>query len=92
MGAPPSDFSTASHAILFEPEDERCSVCSGEVDLDDDRDLNPEAESPRASGRGLLVWARGDDIRREEPLLCGNCAMALGMTALHRWETEEDEG
>jgi hypothetical protein len=43
-------------------------------------------------GRGLLIWTRGDERRFEEPELCPRCASAIGMTALHRWEIEEDEG
>lgn len=44
------------------------------------------------AGRGLLLWVRGDEIEREEPALCDKCALAVSMTALWRWETEEDEG
>jgi hypothetical protein len=29
---------------------------------------------------------------REEPPLCASCAHAIGMTALFRFEAEEDEG
>ncbi len=88
MSAPPSEFSSATHAILFEPEDERCSVCSGEV---------PKAEADlddglHTAGHGLFVWARGDEIQYEEPPLCSECAVAIGITALQRWEAEEDEG
>ena len=44
------------------------------------------------SGRGLLVFPRGDDIVYEEPPLCKRCAHAVGMTALMRWALEEEEG
>jgi hypothetical protein len=43
-------------------------------------------------GRALYVWTRGDEVRREEPPLCASCAAALGLTALARWEIEEEEG
>jgi hypothetical protein len=44
------------------------------------------------AGRGLLLFARGDEVRYEEPPLCGRCAHAICMTALYRWEIEEEEG
>jgi len=84
MSAPPCV--TASHAVLFETAEDRCSVCSSALPCDDE-----ESDAP-ARGRGLLVWARGDERRYEEPELCPRCASAIGVTALHRWEIEEDEG
>jgi hypothetical protein len=44
------------------------------------------------AGRGLLVFPRGDDVLREEPPLCERCALAISMTALMRWEMEEEDG
>jgi len=44
------------------------------------------------AGRGLLLFVRGDDVIREEPPLCERCALAVSMTALYRWEIEEEEG
>jgi hypothetical protein len=44
-----------------------------------------------AAGKGLLMWARGDDVRFEEPLLCWGCAAAVGITALHQGETDEEQ-
>ncbi len=85
MSELPKGFVSASHAILFETDEARCSVCSEQL-ADDDDDL----ELP--SGRGLLVWTRGDERRYEEPKLCPSCASAIGVTALQRWEIEEDEG
>lgn len=52
-------------------------------------------ESPiegEPAGRGLLLWVRGDEVEREEPPLCERCALAVSMTALWRWEIEEEEG
>jgi hypothetical protein len=43
-------------------------------------------------GRGLLVFPRGDGVLYEEPILCGRCAHAVGMTALWRFAMEEEEG
>ena len=42
-------------------------------------------------GRGLLMWSRGDELRFEEPALCGKCAMAIGITALSTWSADEEE-
>jgi hypothetical protein len=45
------------------------------------------------AGRGCLVWSRGpEDVRYEELPLCERCALAISMTALFRWEIEEEEG
>jgi hypothetical protein len=85
MNERPKGFVSASHAILFETEGERCSVCSAELGDDEDDD-------GAVRGRGLLVWARGDERRYEEPQLCPSCASAIGVSALQRWEIEEDEG
>jgi hypothetical protein len=43
-------------------------------------------------GLGVYLWARGDEIRFEGAPLCTACASAIGMTALARWEIEEEEG
>jgi hypothetical protein len=44
------------------------------------------------AGRGLYMWTRGDEVRFEEPALCGGCATAIGVTALSQWNVEEEEG
>ncbi|MBX3262977.1 MAG: hypothetical protein KIS78_22055 [Labilithrix sp.] len=85
MSELPKGFVTASHAILFEEGDERCSVCSELLEAEDE-------DGPELRGRGLLVWARGEERRYEEPHLCPSCASAIGVSALQRWEIEEDEG
>ncbi len=56
-----------------------CDACGAEI----------EGEP---AGRGLLLFVRGDHLLREEPPLCDRCAHAIGMTALQRWEMEEDDG
>jgi hypothetical protein len=43
-------------------------------------------------GQGVYLWARGDEMRIESVPLCASCASAIGMTALARWEIEEEEG
>jgi hypothetical protein len=89
-------FVTAGHSVLFEDvESDRCDVCS--ADLRDLRDRGADAESDDAAGydvtgRGLLVWSRGDERRYQEPPLCSGCAAAIGVSALQRWEIEEEEG
>lgn len=84
-----TNFVVAGHAILFrEDETERCDVCGADIACfrdDDDDGLD-------IGGRGLLVWARGDERRYQEPPLCSSCATAIGVSALARWEIEEEEG
>jgi hypothetical protein len=88
MSTLPKGFVTASHTDLFaEPASPRCDVCHGELGAEDD-----DAEGHQVSGRGLLVWTRGEERRYQEPPLCPSCASAIGLTALQRWEIEEDEG
>jgi hypothetical protein len=44
------------------------------------------------AGSGLLIFARGDEAKYEEPPLCARCSVAIGVTALVRWAEEEEEG
>lgn len=44
------------------------------------------------AGSGLLIFARGDEAKYEEPPLCSHCSVAIGVTALVRWAEEEEEG
>lgn len=44
------------------------------------------------AGHGLYVWARGEEVRHEEPPLCARCATAIGLTALALFSMEEEEG
>ena len=55
-----------------------CDVCG-------DRIRGEEAQ-------GLLLFARGDRVRDEQPPLCARCAHAIGMAALVRVIAEEEEG
>jgi len=43
-------------------------------------------------GTGLFVVLRGDHIEYEEPPLCHDCALAIGVTALYRFAEQEEEG
>jgi hypothetical protein len=60
-----------------------CDVCGRPVDVDDEEQM---------TGSGLYVWVRGDKVVYEEPPLCASCGTAISMTALGRWEIEEEEG
>jgi hypothetical protein len=57
----------------------RCDVCD-------------EAIAGEPAGRGLYMWARGGELHFEEPALCSQCAVAIGVTALSTWSVEEEEG
>jgi hypothetical protein len=64
---------------MRDPEEQTCHGCNATI----------EGEP---AGHGLLIFVRGDTTVREEPPLCERCALAISMTALHRWEIEEEEG
>jgi hypothetical protein len=92
MSAPP-EIVAFGHEVLFteDPSAEArntCDVC-GEKVADEDAD---DGAAHAVAGRGHYIWARGEELRREEPPLCPSCATALGLTALARWEIEEEEG
>jgi hypothetical protein len=79
----------ASHEDLFiERREERCDACGGSLGED-----GVDAEGAYSvPGQGVYLWARGDEVRFERAPLCPSCASAIGMTALARWEIEEEEG
>jgi hypothetical protein len=78
-----------SHEDLFvERNDVRCDACGASLEADDAE----SGESHGLPGQGLYLWARGDEVRFERAPLCPSCASAIGMTALARWEIEEEEG
>jgi hypothetical protein len=80
-------FVTAGHGVLFEDDEaHRCDVCASLLENDGD------AAHAQGRGHGLLVWSRGEERRYQEPPLCPTCATAIGVTALQRWEIEEEEG
>jgi hypothetical protein len=77
----------ASHDALFgQPEKIRCDACGCELE---DRDVRDPDD---LCGRGVYMWTRGQEVRLEEAPLCASCASVIGMTALARWEIEEEEG
>jgi hypothetical protein len=81
--APATTCVSATHEILFETDSvKRCDTCRTEIVEDD---------GVHVSGRGLLVFARGDEVRYEEPHLCDECAAAVGITQHRIWDLEDDE-
>jgi hypothetical protein len=79
----------ASHEMLFEEvERGRCDACG--------QPFAPEAlddeEGYGIPGSGVYLSKRGDHVELERAPLCASCASAIGMTALARWEIEEEEG
>ena len=83
----PGAFRVISHEALFAAKREtRCDAC-GALLASDEREGDDGIE-----GRGVYLWARGDQVTLEEAPLCHSCASAIGMTALARWEIEEEEG
>jgi hypothetical protein len=82
-------YTVLGHEALFGDDGvaDRCDVCNVQVAED-------AGAGHAVPGHGLYVWTRGEgeQTRRDEPPLCPACAAALGLTALGRWEIEEEEG
>jgi hypothetical protein len=78
----------ASHegAVAAPADEPRCDACSAVLPLAEDD------EGFDVPGHGMYVWTRGEEVRFEKVPLCASCASAIGMTALGRWEIEEEEG
>ncbi|MBI2393262.1 MAG: hypothetical protein HYV09_27000 [Deltaproteobacteria bacterium] len=71
----------ATHRALFvDVNERRCDLC-GSVLADGEED----------GGSGLYVWTRGDEVRFEEPPLCGKCGLDVVLVVGRRWEEEEEE-
>jgi hypothetical protein len=78
--------------VLFQnDETDRCDVCA-EALRNASADEDGDDGGFDIEGRGLLVWTRGEERRYQEPPLCASCATAIGVSALQRWEIEEEEG
>lgn len=89
MSELPHGFVSAGHAVLFEEiAAHDCDVCGQALA----REGAGAPDDERFDGRGLIVWTRGNERRCQEPPLCPSCAAAIGVTALSRWEIEEEEG
>ena len=67
-------------------EEIRCDACGAVVTPSEDD------EGFDVPGQGMYVWTRGEEVRFEKAPLCGSCASAIGVTAMSRWEIEEEEG
>lgn len=74
-------FTTASHEVLFsEVTERRCDVCGTAL-------AAPNGDEPPT---GVYVWARGDEVRREEAPLCETCSTAIFGSALD-FEFDDEE-
>jgi hypothetical protein len=79
---------SASHEVLFEATTPTgCDACGAPLPAPDEDD-----DGYGVPGRGVYLWTRGDGIYFEKAPLCASCAAAIGVTALARWEIEEEEG
>jgi hypothetical protein len=69
------------------PPPQACDACGAE--------LAPAADDDDGfalRGKGVYLWRRGEEIRREDVPLCPSCGSAIGLSALRQWEIEEEEG
>jgi hypothetical protein len=66
-------------------DEARCDACGATLPENDE-------EGYSVPGRGVYLWVRGGEATLEDVPLCASCASAIGMTALARWEIEEEEG
>jgi hypothetical protein len=72
--------SVGTHRALFtHPSERRCDLCDASIPVHGD------------GGSGLYIWTRSGEIRYEEPPLCVTCGPALALTAMRRWEEEDEE-
>jgi hypothetical protein len=86
-GSKPDEIFVASHDVLFaEDAVVRCDACGERLGSGDD------SGGYGVPGSGAYLWVRGDEVTVEDAPLCASCASAIGVTALARWEIEEDEG
>jgi hypothetical protein len=85
-----SDFVVVSHEALFVPSsDVVCDACGCPVVAPV---ADADSDDAGSSGRGTYLWVRGGEATLEHVPLCAGCASAIGVTALARWEIEEEEG
>ncbi|MDP9148859.1 MAG: hypothetical protein M3O36_02805 [Myxococcota bacterium] len=75
-----------SESVLFEAvADTHCDACGGPLP-----DGHGESDDG-LWGSGVYLSLHGDEVRLETVPLCSSCAAAIGVTALTRWEIEEEE-
>ncbi len=88
-----ASFFVGSHEALFvEVPASHCDACGDALSEASDPEGRPGLDGYGIPGRGVYLWARGEETRLESVPLCASCASAIGMTALARWEIEEEEG
>jgi hypothetical protein len=80
-------WTSASQDVLFElAENAACDAC-GRI-----MSRPVESQGYAETGQGLYMWVRDNEVRLDPAPLCASCAAAIGVTALARWEIEEEEG
>ena len=91
-GTEGAGWTVASHEALFaETPASRCDAC-GEAIVEGEGEGGNKGEGYGFPGRGVYLSTRGGEPHLESVPLCAACASAIGMTALARWEIEEEEG
>jgi hypothetical protein len=88
--ADPTPFVTCTHEALFLAEEPACDVCGRPLPAHGS--VQDEDDDASGNGSGLYVWTRGGEVHYEEPPLCATCATAIRVSAMARWEIEEEEG
>lgn len=68
-------------------DDERCDACGDRL-----APVHADDDGYALGGAGVYLWTRGEEVRFEKAPLCPGCAVAVGVSALARWELEEEEG
>lgn len=85
-------YQGASLKDLFEADESpSCGVCGDTLDALDALDDGSD-EGHAVQGRGMLLWSRGEERRTEDVPLCPTCSAGIGITALSRFQLEEEEG
>jgi hypothetical protein len=54
-------------------------------------DLCDKACEGEPSGKGLLLWWRGTEMRYDEPPLCDECSSRITLGAMSKWALEDEE-
>jgi hypothetical protein len=87
------ELETASQDALFAVvAASLCDACGDPLPEGGAEDHDDEPRGYGLPGAGVYMWTRGLEVRLESAPLCPSCASAIGMTALARWEIEEEEG
>jgi hypothetical protein len=54
-------------------------------------DLCDKTCEGQPSGKGLLLWWRGTEMRYDEPPLCEECSSRITLGAMSKWALEDEE-